>query len=141
MDDATSLTSLQDNSVGGAVIDKGLFDSLHCSLPNIHFSDDDEEEDPIRSIMESVHRVLRPSRPFVFFSRSGPQFMLKRTFGDGLEGDERRKLWSEVSVVQLVGLNAMMYRFIKANESDSSVSHENIRVTTRSFRHKNKRRR
>ena len=91
--------------------------------------------------MESVHRVLRPSRPFVFFSRSGPQFMLKRTFGDGLEGDERRKLWSDVSVVQLVGLNAMMYRFIKANESDSSVSHENIRVTTRSFRHKNKRRR
>ena len=140
VDDATSLTSLQDCSVGGAVIDKGLFDSLHCSLPNIHFNDDDNE-DPIKSIVESVHRVLQPSRPFVFFSRSGPEFMLKRTFGDGLEGDERRRLWSDVSVVQLVGLDAMMYRFTKANENDSSDITENVRVTTRSFKHKNRQKR
>lgn len=137
-DAATGLTSLEPESVGGAVIDKGLFDALHCSLPNIH-TDTDESGDPILNIMDSIHRVLQPSRPFVFFSRSSPEFMLRRTFGNGYEADKRKRQWNDISVIKLVDLDVLLYRFIKA-DLDTADS-KNISVTTRSFRKKNRPRR
>jgi ubiquinone/menaquinone biosynthesis C-methylase UbiE len=132
VDDATELTSLEPNSVGGAVIDKGLFDGLHCALPNVNLEIDDGK-DSIRKIMESVHRVLQPSRPFVFFSRSSPEYMLRRSFGDDYEIEERRRRWKDVSVIKLVDLDVMLYRFVKAEENNEDV---NLRVTTRAFRMK-----
>lgn len=136
VDDATELTSLEPGSVGGAVIDKGLFDSLHCSLPNVNAENHDS---PIRSIMESVHMVLQPSRPFVFFSRSAPKFMLRRAFGDGFEAEENASRWSEIDVLKLVDLDVLLYRFVKAKDNPSVDG--SAPVTLRSFRKKNRSRR
>ena len=87
VDDATTgLTSLEPECVGGGVVDKGLLDVLHCAEGRI-LDDDEEEEknedddDVVRKIMKSVHNVLQPSRPFIFFSRSEPQWMLRRALG------------------------------------------------------------
>eukprot|EP00956_Cyclotella_meneghiniana_P020250 scaffold35457_cov62-Cyclotella_meneghiniana.AAC.3 len=146
VDDATEgLTSLEPNSVGGAVIDKGVFDALHCSLPNINIECEEDEMNPIQSIMESVHRVLQPSRPFVFFSRSNPEFMMRRVFGDGFDADERRKRWDDISVVKLTDLNVMLYRLVKADESlqqssGGKDSNTLSSVTTRAFKRKHRQR-
>lgn len=147
-DAATGLTSLEPESVGGGVIDKGLLDALHCSLGNIHADDTSKgDDDPIRNIVASVHRVLQPSRPFVFFSRSSPEYMLCRAFGNGSDSRERRRLWTDISVIKLIDLNVMLYRFVKADDNradkqgDSDFSDRvNARVTTRGFRTKNKQR-
>jgi hypothetical protein len=140
-DAATGLTSLEPQSIGGAVIDKGLFDALHCSLPNINERTD--KECPMQSILKSVHTVLQPSRPFVFFSRSSPEFMLRRTFGDDFETAERRRQWSDISVIKLIDLNVMLYRFIKAEENEEGGINNSgsLRVTTRAFRKKNRQQR
>jgi spermidine synthase len=118
VDDARGLTSLSSESVGGGVLDKGLVDVLHCSTGN---GDDDDaaEGNPIRNIVESVHRVLQPSRPFVFFSRSEPEYILKRTLGTvNLNSDRRiRQRWKEVQVLKLVDLEILLYRFVKADPS------------------------
>ena len=118
VDDARGLTSLSSESVGGGVLDKGLVDVLHCSTGN---GDDDDaaEGNPIRNIVESVHRVLQPSRPFVFFSRSEPEYILKRTLGTvNLNSDRRiRQRWKEVQVMKLVDLKILLYRFVKADPS------------------------
>jgi hypothetical protein len=140
VDDATELTSLEPNSVGGAVLDKGLFDGLHCALPNVN-SEIEDDKDSIRNIMESVHRVLQPSRPFVFFSRSSPEYMLRRSFGDGYDAEDRRRRWDNVSVIKLVDLDVMLYRFVKAEVKDESSRDANVKVTTRAFRMKNRPRR
>ncbi|KAL3810058.1 hypothetical protein ACHAXA_007808, partial [Cyclostephanos tholiformis] len=58
VDDAGGLTSLGPESVGGGVLDKGLLDALHCSTG---IDDDDAGKSTIRNIVDSVHRVLRPS--------------------------------------------------------------------------------
>lgn len=150
-DAAEGLTSLEPRSVGGAVVDKGVFDALHCSLPNINVQEEEEmrmsgSSSPIRRIMDSVHRVLRPSRPFVFFSRSDPEFMLRRVFGDGIGADERRKRWGDISVMKLTDLNVMLYRLVKADESgQQSASKKDSNtisssVTTRAFKRKNRQR-
>ncbi len=136
MDDAsTGLTSLEPCSVGGGVVDKGLVDVLHCSAgPMIQregdTNDGHEEEDVIQSIMSSVHNVLRPSRPFVFFSRSEPQWMLRRVLGrDGYdvlmnvgEDSQRRRrskvLWKDVEVVKLVDYDLLLYKLVKAEEGN-----------------------
>ncbi|KAL3797505.1 hypothetical protein HJC23_009869 [Cyclotella cryptica] len=146
-DAATGLTSLEPESVGGGVIDKGLLDALHCSLRNIHAEDTSNDDgDPIQNIVASVHRVLQPSRPFVFFSRSSPEYMLRRAFGKGNDARNRRKLWTDISVIKLTDLNVMLYRFIKAENHASKQrgmddgNTVNSRVTTRGFRLKNKQR-
>ena len=142
---------LEPRSVGGAVVVKGVFDALHCSLPNINVQEEEEmtmsgSSSPIRRIMDSVHRVLRPSRPFVFFSRSDPEFMLRRVFGDGLGADERRKRWDDISVMKLTDLNVMLYRLVKADESGQQSTSEkdgntiSSSVTTRAFKRKNRQR-
>jgi hypothetical protein len=115
IDDATGLTSLSSNSVGGGVFDKGLIDVLHCSAGII--DENENEEGPIRNVVNSVHRVLRPSRPFVFFSRSEPEYILRRTLGTldlNLDLGIRRK-WKEVQVLKLVDLEILLYRFVKAD--------------------------
>lgn len=88
VDDAQGLTALSPDSVGGGVLDKGLIDVLHCSAGMLSADNGgymgashDDDKDPIRQIVDSVHRVLQPSRPFVFFSRSGPEYILRRTLG------------------------------------------------------------
>lgn len=137
VDDATELTSLEPGSVGGAVIDKGLFDALHCSLPNVNM--EAEGESPIQSIMDSVHRVLQPSRPFVFFSRTSPEFMLKRTFGDGYEAEENATQWKDIEVIKLTDLDVLLYRFVKAEEDVSAGDKRPVAI--RSYRKKNSRHR
>ena len=194
MDDATTgLTSLEPESVGGGVIDKGLVDAFHSSLgPMVNNSDGSgnvsntaaaaaaadgittsttrkqqhqlnsvpknnnyrygkhDNDDPIRNIVKSVHRVLQPSRPFVFFSRSGPEFILRRTLGNVMETKEdaveNAKMWSDIQVVNLVDLDMVMYRFVKASEEDAYLledgggEEKRMRVTTPGFRKKMKRR-
>ena len=135
MDDAsTGLTSLEPESVGGGVIDKGLVDVLHCSAGPISSKDDHDDDDHhhdddmIQRIMNSVHNVLQPSRPFIFFSRSEPQWMLRRVFGhDGYDnlmsdGSQRRRrskmLWKDVEVVKLVDYDLLLYKLVKAEKED-----------------------
>eukprot|EP00984_Skeletonema_dohrnii_P035063 scaffold34603_cov158-Skeletonema_dohrnii-CCMP3373.AAC.1 len=130
VDDAsTGLTSLEPESVGGGVIDKGLVDVLHCSAGPIRDDDGNNDDDMIQRIMSSVHNVLQPSRPFIFFSRSEPQWMLRRVFGhDGYDdylmgdGSQRRRrskmLWKDVEVVKLVDYDLLLYKLVKADEED-----------------------
>jgi len=131
VDDAsTGLTSLEPESVGGGVIDKGLVDVLHCSAGPIRDDDDgNNDDDMIQRIMSSVHNVLQPSRPFIFFSRSEPQWMLRRVFGhDGYDdlmsdGSQRRRrskmLWKDdVEVVKLVDYDLLLYKLVKAEKED-----------------------
>jgi hypothetical protein len=144
VDDASEgLTSLEPESVGGGVVDKGLLDGLHCSLPNLNAESNlTSNHDMIQHIMTSVHRVLRPSRPFVFFSRSSPEFMLRRAFGDDSDADYNRKQWTDISVVKLIDLDVMLYRFVKAEEKEDSADNSaSLHVTTRGFRNKKKQKR
>jgi hypothetical protein len=107
VDDARGLTLLSSESVGGGVLDKGLVDVLHCSTGN---GDDDDAAEIL---------VLQPSRPFVFFSCSEPEYILKRTLGTvNLNSDRRiRQRWKEVQVMKLVDLKILLYRFVKADPS------------------------
>ena len=115
VDDARDLTSLSPDSIGGGVLDKGLIDVLHCSSGMIHDNDNDNEN-PIRQIMNSVHRVLQPSRPFLFFSRSEPEYIFPRTLGTvQLELDMEIEIkWKDIQVLKLVDLDILLYRFVKA---------------------------
>ena len=149
VDDAsTGLTSLEPQSVGGGVVDKGLLDVLHCSAGPMMIRDDDdndntvgseEEDDMIQRIMSSVHNVLQPSRPFVFFSRSEPQWMLRRVLGrdgynnlmsGGCSRQRRRSknLWRDVEVVKLVDYDLMLYKLVKA-DIDDDVGEEDQETT------------
>ena len=118
VDDAKGLTSLPPESIGGGVFDKGLLDVLHLSSgPVDEYTMDDDNNNPIPQIVQSVHRVLQPSRPFVFFSRSNPEYMFKRAFGtDDLEydSDEVFEKWKDVEVIRLVDHDMLLYRFVKA---------------------------
>ena len=157
VDDATTgLTSLEPECIGGCVLDKGLVDVMHCSLGpmnvdnfgsthgenyrNIHRIQRlrDGDIDPVRNIMDSVHRVLQPSRPFLFFSRSGPEYILRRTLGNGYQINilQHRQKWKDVNVVKLIDLDVLLYKFVKADGHEQSSKH----VTTRAYRQKMKRR-
>lgn len=121
VDDARGLTALSSDSVGGGVLDKGLIDVLHCSIGK--FSDVDHnntitaDTNPIRQIVDSVHRVLQPSRPFIFFSRSEPEYILRRTLGtQHVSSDSRiEQQWKEIQVLKLADLEILLYRFVKAD--------------------------
>jgi hypothetical protein len=115
VDDARGLTVLSSECVGGGVLDKGLVDVLHCSTGTL--DSDDAAEGPIRNIVESVHRVLQPSRPFVFFSRSEPEYILRRSLGTVNLNSDRRIIqkWKEVQVLKLIDLEVFLYRFVKAD--------------------------
>ena len=123
VDDARRLTAVCPDSVGGGVLDKGLIDVLHCSMGMIPSTkdgsakiDDEDENNPIQQIVDSVHRVLQPSRPFIFFSRSDPDYILRRTLGTdhmNMNKDIRKK-WKNVQVHNMVDLGVLMYRFVKA---------------------------
>jgi hypothetical protein len=124
VDDARRLTAVCPNSVGGGVIDKGLIDVLHCSLgmlPSIQETSsiktgEDDILNPIQQIVDSVHRVLQPSRPFIFFSRSEPEYILQRTLGtDHLHGNSSiQKKWKDIQVLKMLDLGVLLYRFAKA---------------------------
>ena len=116
VDDAKDLTSLSPDSIGGGVLDKGLIDVLHCSSGMMH--DNEGDTNPIRQIMNSVHRVLQPSRPFIFFSRSEPEYIFKRTLGTvQIELDmEIERKWKDIQVLKLVDLDILLYRFVKAEQ-------------------------
>lgn len=124
VDDATRLTAISPDRVGGGVIDKGLIDALHCSLGIISSTQnsvekDDEAINPIHQIVDSVHRVLQPSRPFIFFSRSEPEYILRRTLGTDIlnANDKIRKKWKDVQVLKMADLGILLYRFVKAETS------------------------
>lgn len=129
VDDARGLTALSPESVGGGVLDKGLIDDLHCADPGAGLLDDDDAlvggsdkargESGIRRIVDSVHKVLRPARPFVFFSRSGHEYMLRRTLGSVQWTADIRKKWKDVQVLKLVDLEVILYRFVKADAAGS----------------------
>jgi len=138
IDDAKGLTALSPDSVGGGVLDKGLIDVLHCSAGMLSTDNGgfmgasyDDDKSPIRQVVDSVHRVLQPSRPFLFFSRSEPDYVLRRTLGtvhlDSKKGVRRK--WSEIQVLKLVDLDVLLYRFVKADN-----------IVTRGSRQKNMRR-
>lgn len=145
VDDANGLTALSPDSIGGGVVDKGLIDVLHLSGGMMSMEDDDirenldEANNPIPRILDSVHRVLQPSRPFVFISRSGPEYILRRTFGTvHLDWDEEiRKKWMDIQVLKLLDLDMLLYRFVKADPIETET--EATRVTTRGYRKKKKR--
>lgn len=122
VDDARRLTAVCPSSVGGGVIDKGLIDVLHSSLGILPYikenssieRGEDDILNPIQQIVDSVHRVLQPSRPFIFFSRSEPEYMLQRTLGTELGNSSIRKKWKDIQVLKMVDLGVLLYRFAKA---------------------------
>jgi len=125
VDDAKGLTALSPKTIGGGILDKGLIDVLHCSSgaisedydESIHNSRQEyEDSNPIRQIVDSAHRVLQPSRPFVFFSRTGPEYMLRRTFGTENWDEDVGKKWKDVEVIKLVDWDVLLYRFVKADD-------------------------
>ena len=118
VDDAKGLTSLTSDSIGGGILDKGLIDTLHCSTGMI---DDTDITNPIRQVFDSAHKVLQPSRPFIFFSRSEPEYIFRRALGtDLLTFDfEIQTKWKDIQVLKLSDLNILMYRFIKAESRNS----------------------
>jgi hypothetical protein len=146
VDDATTgLTSLEPECVGGGVVDKGLLDVLHCAEGRILDDDEENDDDVVRKIMKSVHNVLQPSRPFIFFSRSEPQWMLRRALGKDEYTDlvddiinsrgskhyqqqkqqhrrrRRKRLWKDIEVVKLVDYDLLLYKVVKAEEGDNDV--------------------
>ena len=89
--------------------------------------------------MKSVHNVLQPSRPFIFFSRSEPQWMLRRALGKDEYTDlvnninsrgskhqqqkqkqqhrrRRKRLWKDIEVVKLVDYDLLLYKVVKVEE-------------------------
>lgn len=137
VDDAKGLTALSPESVGGGVFDKGLIDDLHCADRGVGLMDDgntlirgnnnEQGESDIRKIVDSVHRALQPSRPFVFFSRSGHEYMLRRTLGGVDWNKEIQNKWKDIQVLKFVDLEVMMYRFVKADgRMDDRVSRPKI---------------
>ena len=149
VDDAsTGLTSLEPDSVGGGVVDKGLLDVLHCSagtiINDLDSDDDGDDDNMIQRIMGSVHNVLQPSRPFIFFSRSEPQWMLRRVLGqrsydDLVSGSSHDKdrtrrtdvLWKDIKVVQLVDHDLLLYKLVKAEEDhDATTGHDGDQMGT-----------
>jgi hypothetical protein len=162
VDDATTgLTSLEPECVGGGVVDKGLLDVLHCAEGRI--LDDDDDDDVVRRIMKSVHNVLQPSRPFIFFSRSEPQWMLRRALGKDEYADlvndiisrgskhyqqqkqqhrrRRKRLWKDIEVVKLVDYDLLLYKVVKVeegegdndNDVDTKDAEQNSVITRRSY--------
>jgi hypothetical protein len=131
VDDAKQLTALSHGSVGGGVLDKGLIDVMHCSmgmLPSTYDavvgmkeSDTIADNNPIEQIVDSVHRVLQPSRPFIFFSRSEPEYILRRTLGGDAQNlnwnSSIRNKWKDIKVLKLIDLDVLMYRFLKAEHT------------------------
>ena len=122
VDDARGLTALSSDSIGGGVLDKGLIDVLHCSIGKFsnvdhNITTTDADKNPIRHIVDSVHRVLQPSRPFIFFSRSEPEYIFRRTLGtQHVTSDSRiEQQWKEIQVLKLVDLEILLYRFVKAD--------------------------
>mmetsp|Transcript_12983 Transcript_12983/g.28023 ORF Transcript_12983/g.28023 Transcript_12983/m.28023 type:complete len:325 (+) Transcript_12983:247-1221(+) len=150
VDDARGLTALSPESVGGGVLDKGLIDVLHCSADAISMEDDDDssgggnggergENDDIRGVVDSVHRALQPSRPFVFFSKSSHEYMLRRTLGSVQWNGEIRKKWMDIQVMKLVDLDVYLYRFVKADgsvETTATATTPRIRFTPSKKRRK-----
>jgi hypothetical protein len=68
--------------------------------------------------------------------------MLRRAFGDDSDADYNRKQWTDISVVKLIDLDVMMYRFVKAEEKEDSADNSaSLHVTTRGFRNKKKQKR
>ena len=168
VDDATTgLTSLEPECVGGGVVDKGLLDVLHCAEGRILDYDEEEEkneddDDVVRKIMKSVHNVLQPSRPFIFFSRSEPQWMLRRALGKDEYTDlvddiinsrgskhyqqqkqqhrrRRKRLWKDIEVVKLVDYDLLLYKVVKVeegegdNDVDTEDAEQNSVITRRSY--------
>lgn len=98
-DDATLLSSLQDQQVAAA-IDKGLVDALFCV----------DQYSQCAEVMQAVHRVLQPSGVFCILSFSKPQYLLP-----ALEIPKKRtkqQQWSSVETRELG--NIYLYRFQKA---------------------------
>ena len=107
-DDATILSALEDNSIGGACVDKGLLDALFCA----------ECYDQMEHVMQSVHRVLQPGTQFVVFSFSKPEYILNHMLSHSSHQNQtqhdRRKymqMWSHVEVRALDSI--LMYRYEK----------------------------
>lgn len=122
VDDARGLTALSPDSVGGGILDKGLVDNLHQSTGEIT-EGGGSGDNPIRQIVDSAHRVLQPSRPFVFFSRSDPEYILRRAFGTAQWESEIMaggRGWKEIEVRKLVDWDLLLYRFVKADEGRAS---------------------
>jgi hypothetical protein len=113
VDDAKGLSSLIPDSIGGGILDKGLIDTLHCSTGMINDSD---TTNPVRQVVDSAHKALGQSRPFIFFSRSEPEYIFRRALGtDLLTFDfEIQTKWKDIQVLRLTDLNILMYRFTKA---------------------------
>ncbi|KAL7523988.1 hypothetical protein ACHAWF_000776, partial [Thalassiosira exigua] len=125
VEDARDLTALGPESVGGGVVDKGLIDVLHLSsgvIPEdeggllLGDGEGAKGDHPIRQIVDSVHRVLAPSRPFVFFSRSDPDYILRRTLGTSRWERSLQRQWKDIRVLKMVDLDMLLYRFVKAEE-------------------------
>ena len=131
VDDARGLTALGPASIGGGVLDKGLIDDLHVADRGVGLLDDDDDDhhgdggartpaggddDDVRRIADSVHRLLRPGRPFAFFSRSGPEYVLRRTLGSARWTEAVGTRWRDVRVLELAELQVLLYRFVKAEE-------------------------
>lgn len=108
-DDATRLKRF-DDEIFDAVLDKGLVDALFCA----------NENEQLRRVVKSAHRVLGKGKCFIFFSFSQPEFLLERSIAGTItkivKGKQKGKLksgggWSHMEVREMNGI--YMYRFIK----------------------------
>lgn len=146
VDDARGLTALTPNSIGGGVLDKGLIDVLHCSTGKITTDDDRIGADSdagdtyqIQQIVDRVHGVLQPSRPFVFFSKSGPEYILRRALGTIDVDKGMKNKWSDIRVLNLVDLDVLLYRFVKAEPPRDAPEKRRINPMKKSLKSRGRR--
>jgi len=100
-DDATQLSAFEDNHVN-AVIDKGLVDALFCA----------DNDNQVKGVVSSVHRVLKPGGMFVMFSLSRPEFIMPQLVSSKMESQQE---WKDIQVRQLESI--LMYRLEKDDGS------------------------
>mmetsp|Transcript_413 Transcript_413/g.647 ORF Transcript_413/g.647 Transcript_413/m.647 type:complete len:110 (-) Transcript_413:1635-1964(-) len=85
------------------------------------YENNNKSDYDIGDIVDSVHKVLQPSRPFVFFSNSGYEYILRRTLGSVEWNREVRQKWMNIQVMKLVDFDVYLYRFVKADaEADAA---------------------
>ena len=110
-DDATIMSSLENNTMD-TVIDKGLIDALYCS----------QSYDQIGDIMKSMYRILQPSKHFIVFSFSKPEYILQHM----LQNNAKKQLWNSIQVRALDTI--LLYRFEKKKKHEKKLTRRQKRI-------------
>ena len=125
VDNATELSSQTTNGIPNlrpnsiqAVVDKGLLDPLSCTY--LHH---DRRQVQVHSMMQAVHRVLKPLGYYCIWSLSQPEYFWPVLFPNSngtattthhKQEQEQQRLWQNVEIRYDVSNQLLLYRLQKA---------------------------